>query len=424
LKSQKYKDFITTDSVVDVLEGTTYAGKTTIAFGIKFIAMVKKTKLNTHLIAAESLGTIERNILNPDDFGLLALYGDEIQYWKSGHGNVSLPHLKIGSDTVYLLGYSDVAKFKKALGGQFGAVGVDEANIAHEDFIKEILLPRFEYAMFTGNPDDPSKKIYENVFDRARAIPKYADDIPEQIKIAQSKQIPVKGWHYWFFTYDDNAAITDDKRTALLESLPPTSIQYKTKIQGIRTKAEGLIYDMSNVNVVDSADVIMIDISIDSGYMVSATTATAYGLTRKRKIVVLDTYYFKPSISYKKAPSEYSKEIFEFYRKVAKKYKCPVDTWTIDSAEGALRAQFKLDYGIRIKPVAKMKKQDMIERAFDVLFDGIDVVRTKNNMMYWMPEHTNYAWDTRKSNEPIKENDHTCDNFQYYILANKRKLGI
>ena len=42
--SQKYLDLCLTDSKVDVLEGTTAAGKTTTAISTKFVYMVKKTK--------------------------------------------------------------------------------------------------------------------------------------------------------------------------------------------------------------------------------------------------------------------------------------------------------------------------------------------------------------------------------------------
>ena len=127
--SEKYLDLTTTDSFVDILEGTTKAGKTTTAISTKFVYMVKKTKRKKHLIAGDSLGTVASNILLNGDCGLLDNY-PEIEMYLNGSSEQKLPHLKLGDETIYLVGYSDISKFKKVLGGQFGAVFIDEINIA------------------------------------------------------------------------------------------------------------------------------------------------------------------------------------------------------------------------------------------------------------------------------------------------------
>ena len=56
--SEKYIDFCnTTDNVdVDVLEGTTASGKTTIGAGVKFMEMVSLSKKKEHIIAARTTG--------------------------------------------------------------------------------------------------------------------------------------------------------------------------------------------------------------------------------------------------------------------------------------------------------------------------------------------------------------------------------
>ena len=423
--SNKYIDFLTTESTVDVLEGTTYAGKTTIGFGLKFMYAVKKSRNRFHVIAAESIGTIERNIINSTN-GLLDLYEPELRYNRNGAGAISLPHLKIGNDVIYLAGYTDIAKYKKVLGGQFGAIGIDEANVAHPDFIKEVFLPRFEYCLLTGNPDAPSNPIYANVFDRARPLAGYRETIPAQILNMQANQLAVEGWNYWYFTFDDNMSLTAERREALLRSLPSDSVQYKAKILGLRTKPEGLVYDLSYVQLVNGLDpgerIVIMDISIDGGYMGSATAVTAYGISNLRNKYVLATYYFSPTAMVQKAPSQQAADVMAFYRRVVNRYKCPVDTWVIDSAEGALRTELRNTYGVITRPVRKTTKRHMIEKAFEVLYAGVRVIRTRNNVTYWMREHENYAWDPKKENEPIKENDHTCDNFQYYIVENRLKF--
>lgn len=67
--SEKYIDFCNTVEGVDVdiLEGTTASGKTTIAAGIKFMRMVSASDKKQHIIASRTVGTAEKNIINQDN---------------------------------------------------------------------------------------------------------------------------------------------------------------------------------------------------------------------------------------------------------------------------------------------------------------------------------------------------------------------
>ena len=51
----KFADFIKNDCKVEMLEGTTFAGKTTIAFNVKFVYKVLKSSFKKHLIALSSI---------------------------------------------------------------------------------------------------------------------------------------------------------------------------------------------------------------------------------------------------------------------------------------------------------------------------------------------------------------------------------
>src|SRR5699024_5684039 len=114
--------------------------------------------------------------------------------------------------------------------------------------------------------------------------------------------------------------------------------------------------------------IILIDTATDTGHQVSATTHLAFGLTAKRNVILLDTYYYNPSgKANKKAPSQLSDEFFEWYTEMREKYKKPIDVMTIDSAEGALRNQIYKDYAIRLHPVVKKKKIDMIDNVHSLL---------------------------------------------------------
>ena len=176
-------------------------------------------------------------------------------------------------------------------------------------------------------------------------------------------------------------------------------------------------------------DILLIDTATDTGHQVSATTFLAFALTKKQKVILLDTYYYSPANkARKKAPSDLSKDYYEWRKNIMETYKRHIDVETIDSAEGALRNQVFKDYGIRMHPIAKKKKVDMIDNVHVLLAQGrFYYLDTPNNRIF-IEEHKKYQWDekTLNSDDPqvIKEDDHTCDAFQYYVNDNLRKLGL
>lgn len=169
--------------------------------------------------------------------------------------------------------------------------------------------------------------------------------------------------------------------------------------------------------------------SMDVGHQVSATTVTHYGLCSNQNVVLLDTYYYSPQGRVnKKAPSEFSKEVHEFINETNKIYNAPIRNQTIDSAEGGFRNQYWLDYHVRWNPIAKQKKINMIDYVQDLLAQGRFYYLNKSDNNIFVEQHQQYRWDedtvSRDNPEVIKENDHTCDAFQYFCVDNARALGL
>lgn len=194
-----------------------------------------------------------------------------------------------------------------------------------------------------------------------------------------------------------------------------------------------LVYNINLFHKIDAVPsnerILFADIAIDTGHQVSATTYLLIGYTSKKNVVLLNTYYYSPANQTdKKAPSQMAADYADFIKKGQDKWRVNIDKETIDSAEGALRNQVKLDTGRRLHPVAKLKKVDMIDGVHDLLAQGrVFVLDTPDNQIF-LEEHKRYQWDadTVESEDPkvVKENDHTCDAFQYYVLDNRRKLGF
>ncbi|MGQ7407733.1 PBSX family phage terminase large subunit [Streptococcus suis] len=169
----------------------------------------------------------------------------------------------------------------------------------------------------------------------------------------------------------------------------------------------------------------------DTGHQQSATTCLHAVLTNKRKLYLVDTYYYSPAGRVKKkAPSVLSKELHTFVHSQSRQFpNVPILQMTIDSAEGALRNQYFEDYGERWHPVAKKKKIVMTEYVQSLLADGrFYYLPTENNLKYFIEEHKRYQWDekTVMNDDPkvVKEDDHTCDAFQYLIVDNAQLLRL
>jgi len=210
----------------------------------------------------------------------------------------------------------------------------------------------------------------------------------------------------------------------------------------------GLGTNVYNMNLFKPLDelpsddrIIALYYSIDGGHSQSATTAGCYGLTAKRKVILLNTYYYSPAgKANKKAPSELSKDLHTFITKTSQQsywQGARIMNRTIDSAEAALRNQYYKDYGQHLNPVSKKKKVDMIDYPTDLLAQGrfyylknpypINMPNADSNDIF-IEEHKKFSWDeqTIDSDNPrvIEENDHTCDQFIYLCLSNARDFKL
>jgi phage terminase large subunit len=107
---------------------------------------------------------------------------------------------------------------------------------------------------------------------------------------------------------------------------------------------EGLIYNPDMIQYIqeeylrDIVKILYLDFSIDSGHQTSATACNCYGYGTDGYWYLLDIYYYSPNEKpNKKAPSELSRDIFNFEIAMNKKWKAPTDKETIDSAERSFK---------------------------------------------------------------------------------------
>lgn len=352
----------------------------------------------------------------------LSLFGIDRQFSKTV-SPFKIVHKKTGS-TFYFYGQDDFQKLKSNDIGNIIAVWYEEAAefASQEDFDQSNVTfmrqkhPRAKFVQFFWSYNPPRNPY------------SWINEWFESIKTN-------KNYLAHSSTYlDDKLGFVTEQMLEDIERIKENDFDYYRYLY--LGEAVGLgnnVYNMSTfhpINVLPSDDrLIGICFALDGGHQQSATACCSFGITAKGKVILLDTWYYSPAGQVnKKAPSQLSKEIYEYMSSVIDKYKVQALQYTIDSAEGALRNQMFLDFGLRWHPVAKLKKVTMIDSFQSLLAQGrFFYLNTENNKIF-IEEHKMYRWDekTIKSDNPsvIKEDDHTCDTAQYFVLDNAKLLGL
>lgn len=238
----KYDAFLDHRAPAEFLEGVTAAGKTTVGI-YKFMLEAAESDKVQHIIAGLDAGTIEKNIINRDH-GILDEWGPLAEYRGKGAGGERSSHILFhtgkGDKIIYVLGYDNRRRWKKALGGQYGCVYIDELNIADIDFVREVSM-RCDYLLGTLNPDDPALPVYGEYINHARPLAAWAKDTPRSILAALTEE-EKPGWTHWFFTFRDNIALSDAKIAEIRRNVPEGTKLWKNKIEGLRGRATGLVF--------------------------------------------------------------------------------------------------------------------------------------------------------------------------------------
>lgn len=443
--SPKYKDFLKHNAPVEALEGTTAAGKTTVGI-TKFMLKVAKSKKKMHVIAAKTTGVAEKNIIQKE-YGIIDVFGDLVRYNGNGDKDNKIPHIRYntpnGEKVIYILGYDNVDKWKMALGSQFGCVLIDEVNTASIDFVREIST-RNDYMMMTLNPDDPNLPIYDEFINCCRPLEKYKKDVPKEI-MEQLNSEEKKNWTYWFFSFYDNASLSEEDIGKKKLSAPKGTKLYKNKILGLRGRATGLIFSnferKSNVKSKEYINKLIQDkklkfiqftVGLDTSYSQESPDTIAMtflGITDKKEIVVLDEeVYNNKDLSIPLAPSDIAPRFFLFLEKNRKEWGFARDVF-VDSADQATIMElkkFKRTNTCLYNFINSYKKVTIIDRIHFML----GWINTNGKIFYYVLEHCvnhireleSYSWKEDKY-EPEDSNDHTINSSQYAWIPFRKMIG-
>jgi PBSX family phage terminase large subunit len=437
--SDKYLDFIEYNAPVEFLEGTTAAGKTTVGV-FKFMLRVAESRKKIHILSGLDLGTIEKNIINKD-LGICDVFGALVEYNSSGKGQHSLPHIlyhtEDGDKVIYVLGYDNKKRWKKALGGQYGCLFIDELNIADMEFVREAAM-RCDYLIGTLNPDDPNLPAYTEYINHSRPLPEYKDDAPREIN-DMLKEEPKPGWVHWFFSFAHNAGLSREKKDQIIMNVPKGTKLYKNKIQGLRGRATGLIFSnfthKHNVITKEKAKQFKyayFTAGVDTSYSQESPDTFAFifeGITTDGKCVVLsEEVYNNKDLQIPLAPSDIVPRLIDFLERNRKEWGFARDVF-IDNADQATITELlkhKRTHPCLYNFLNAYKKITIIDR----IHLQLGWINCNDKVYYYVLEtcknHIHeletYSWKDDKY-EPEDANDHTINAAQYGWIPFKTKIG-
>ncbi|MGG7199327.1 terminase large subunit domain-containing protein [Clostridium butyricum] len=439
--SEKYLDFLEHDAPVEFLEGTTAAGKTTVGI-VKFMLKVADSKKKMHIIASKTTGVAEKNIIQKE-FGICDVFGDLVKYNGNGDKDNKIPHIRYqtpnGEKIIYVLGYDNKDKWEMALGSQFGCVLIDEINTANIDFVREIST-RNDYLMGTLNPDDPNLPIYSEFINCARPLEKYKNDVPDEI-MEQLNSEEKPNWTYWFFSFYDNASLSEEDIEKKKLSAPKGTKLYKNKILGLRGRATGLIFcnferkrNLITKQQAKKFRFMYFTAGLDTSYSSKSNDTIAMtfmGITDDNRLIYLDeeVYNNKNNKEIPLAPSDTAIKLVNFLEKNRKDWGLARDVF-VDSADQATITE--LNKYKRQRPnlynfVNSYKKVEILDRINFVL----SWINSVDGVFYYVCDHCKdhigeletYSWKEDKD-EPEDANDHTINSSQYAWIPYRKRIGI
>lgn len=451
---RKYDAFLDHHAEAEFLEGTTQAGKTTVG-SYKFMLEVAESPRRQHVIAGLDKGTIEKNIISKE-CGILDEWGPLVEYNGNGTGKESLPHIlfhpaKGVEKVIYILGYDNKARWKKALGGQYGCLYIDEINTADMDFVREASM-RCDYLIATLNPDDPELPVYKEYINHSRPAKRWRADTPKEI-LEQLSEEAKPGWTHWFFTFDDNISLTSEKKERTIRSVPEGTKLYKNKILGLRGRATGIVFSnfdrKKHLITKEAAKKLIKDperhdqkeffvifsAGLDTAYSQQSpdTISMSFlGITNLGNCYVLDERVFNNAeLGVPLAPTDTVRNMIDFLERNRKNWGFAKDVF-IDSADQATITEFqkyKRMYGCVYNFINAWKKEKIIDRINNQLGWFADA---GSRPCFYVLEHCSnyiheletYSWREDKDNEPQDGNDHMINSVQYAWLPYEKRIGV
>lgn len=397
--NKKQADYIIKSQVawLNVLEGGKRSSKN-ITNLIAWAASLETHPDKLHLAAGYTQGTAKMNIIDSNGFGLKWIFRGRCR--EGLYQNIDALYIKTptGDKIVLIAGGGKINDLARIKGFSLGSVYLTEVNEMAEPFVMECfdrtLASNKRQIFMDLNPKPPRHWFYLNVLD---------------FHTAEQEKNSRYGLNSAHMTLADNMSLSDDQLRQILATYDRSSQWFKRDILGLRTTADGHIYEGYSFkkNAVSRKwikEQMFHDFSvgIDVGGT-DATVATLNGFTRNYDTVVaIDGYYHRQGISEGKDHAQYAAEIAAFLKPWTEVYPLLAScTIFVESADKLFRQALRkaLDdaglFGMLIVP--SYKKDGIIDRI-NTMRILINQGRKKiaEHMVEWHQAYEMAVWDSDK----------------------------
>jgi hypothetical protein len=299
--------------------------------------------------------------------------------------------------------------------------------------------------MATLNPDNPELPIYKEYINHARPLPEYTQDAPPEL-LGMLNEPAKPGWVWWYFSFDHNAALSEEKKQQIISNVPAGTKIYKNKILGLRGKTSGLVFNnfdrQRHLMREDEAKVLIrgnkpqkeyferFSAGLDTAYSSQSpdTIAMTYiGITNLGRCILLEEKIYNNSeLSEPIAPSDTVVNYIAFLDRCRKKWGPTRDAF-VDSADQATLTEFK-----------KYKRKNGCLYNFNPAWKQMKIVDRINLQLGWFAKNAfcvvntckgyiseleSYCWKEDKDLEPEDANDHLINSAQYAWIPYTPKIG-
>lgn len=418
-----FREVWTTNKPFVVLKGGRSSFKSSVIaldLAYKMIKYIKRGEKANVVVIRKVANTIRDSVFLKiqwalNKFGLM-------NEFKTTVSPFTITHKKTGS-TFYFYGQDDFAKLKSNDIGRLIAVWYEESAEfkSSEEFDQS-------FATFARqNIEGDIVKFYWS-YNPPRNPFHWINEWAEGLKDSDDYLVHESSY------LDDELGFVNEQMLAEINRIKDNDYDYYRYIYlgeavGLGTNVYNFDLFKRTDKVPDDERILYLYFGLDAGHQQSATVSICAGYTNKGNLYILDMYYYSPAgKANKKSPSQLSKEVQDFEKRMLQIYPYPVRTRTIDSAEGALRNEIYTEFGIRWHPVAKKKKTTMTDYVNSLLAQGRLFYLPFKDVDTFEREHKNYRWDEktlqRDNPDVVKEDDHSCDALQYLIIDNSRDLNL
>ena len=407
-----------------IADGAIRSGKT-VCMSLSFVFWAMKTFSGQNFaICGKTIGSFRRNVL----FWLKIMLRSR-GYKVMDHRADNLVEISRNGVTnyFYIFGGKDERSQDLIQGITLAGLFCDEVALMPESFVNQATgrcsVDGSKY-WFNCNPDGPYHWFKTNWIDRSVGYLGKAE-VERQMKEAKEKKqdISFKKLLYVHFTMDDNLSLSEEIKARYRDSY--SGVFYKRYILGLWAMAEGIIYDMFDVdkhvkkviaNLYNSGRYVSIDYGTQN-----ATVFLLWNRGVDGKWYCIREYYYSGRDNAKqRTDAEYVKDFKAFLGGM--KVKAVIVDPSAASFIAALRQagypvlKAKNDFEDGIRLVGTLLNQEKI------VFSAACVNTIK--------EFASYIWDAKAADRgedaPIKQHDHAMDAVRYfcYMVLNNQRAKI